>query len=64
MNIGFHLIPEHLVHQLMLLDHGFACKYTRYNHCFEMLAVSGDADARSGEALLDHLFNLLRLHRD
>jgi hypothetical protein len=29
-----------------------------------MLAVSGDADARSGEALLDHLSDLLRLHRD
>jgi hypothetical protein len=63
MDLLFHLIPQRLVDQLVLLHHGFACEGVGHDLRLEVLAITRNVGLRAGKSLLNQLLNLFRLHR-
>ncbi|GEM_PF-4682165 len=63
MDLLFHLVPQRLVDQLVLLHHGFACEGVGHDLRLEVLAITRNVGLRAGKSLLNQLFNLFGLHR-
>ncbi len=63
MDLLFHLVPQRLVDQLVLLHHGFACEGIGHDLRLEVLAITRHVGLRAGKSLLNQLLNLFRLHR-